>query len=253
MFVQQGLPRKVAEQNNLPFTQFLNPSSPMWMGFADQQVDATAPANDVTFAGADGILFTTAQLGDYFDRGSLQHLSHDILDMAQFFDLNAAGVPRRGRDLPGARPVHVPLRPAAVHGPRRPVRQQRRPRLPPERLPGRRRRGEERGGHRHAARRGHRHDRAPDGPRAPACSGRRGRPTGGRSTCGTTGPVSTASTFPTGPSSRSWSSWSSCRRPSSSARCGSTRRRWTCRRSSTCPRRTTGSSGSSPPPGGRTS
>jgi len=93
MFVQQGLPRKVAEQNNLPFTQFLNPSSPMWMGFADQQVDATAPANDVTFAGADGILFTTAQLGDYFDRASLQHLSHDILDMAQFFDLNAAGVP----------------------------------------------------------------------------------------------------------------------------------------------------------------
>jgi hypothetical protein len=94
MFVQQGLPRKVAEQNNLPFTQFLNPSSPMWMGFADQQVDATAPANDVTFAGADGILFTTAQLGDYFDRGSLQHLSHDILDMAQFFDLNATGVPQ---------------------------------------------------------------------------------------------------------------------------------------------------------------
>src|SRR6185312_12682746 len=26
--------------------------------------------------------------------GSLQHLSHDILDMAQFFDLNAAGVPQ---------------------------------------------------------------------------------------------------------------------------------------------------------------
>ena len=94
MFVQQGLPRKVAEQNNLPFTQFLNPSSPMWMGFADQQVNATAPANDVTFVGADGIHFTTAQMGDYFDFGSLQHLSHDILDMAQFFDLNAAGVPQ---------------------------------------------------------------------------------------------------------------------------------------------------------------
>jgi hypothetical protein len=93
MFVQQGLPRKVAEQNNLPFTQFLNPSSPMWMGFADQQVNATAPANDVTFVGADGIHFTTAQMGDYFDFGSLQHLSHDILDMAQFFDLNAAAKP----------------------------------------------------------------------------------------------------------------------------------------------------------------
>jgi hypothetical protein len=93
MFVQQGLPRKVAEQNNLPFASLINPSSPMWMGFADQQVNATAPAADVTFAGADGILFTTAQPGDYFDRGSLQHLAHDILDMRQWFDLNAANKP----------------------------------------------------------------------------------------------------------------------------------------------------------------
>ena len=93
MFVQQGLPRKVAEQNNLPFAPLINPSSPMWLGFADQQVNATAPADDVTFAGADGILFTTAQLGDYLDRGALQHLSHDILDMHQWFDLNAANVP----------------------------------------------------------------------------------------------------------------------------------------------------------------
>jgi hypothetical protein len=93
MFVQQGLPRKVAEQNNLPFASLINPSSPMWMGFADQQVDATAPADDVTFVGADGIHFTTAQKGDYFDSGALQHLSHDILDMRQWFDLNAADVP----------------------------------------------------------------------------------------------------------------------------------------------------------------
>src|SRR5262245_8958953 len=93
MFVQQGLPRRVAEQNNLPFASFINPASPMWMSFADQQVDSTAPADDVTFAGDNGILFTTAQVGDYFDRGSLQHLSHDILDMHQWFDLNAANQP----------------------------------------------------------------------------------------------------------------------------------------------------------------
>jgi hypothetical protein len=92
MFVQQGLPRKVAEQNNLPFASLINPSSPMWMGFADQQVNATAPADDVTFVGADGIHFTTAQMGDYFDFGALQHLSHDILDMRQWFDLNAANM-----------------------------------------------------------------------------------------------------------------------------------------------------------------
>ncbi|HEY1346569.1 MAG TPA: hypothetical protein VGF54_16390, partial [Streptosporangiaceae bacterium] len=93
MFVQQGLPRRIAEQNGLPFAPFINPSSPMWMNFADQQVDATAPADDVTFAGDNGILFTTAQVGEYFDRASLQHLAHDILDMRQWFDLDAANVP----------------------------------------------------------------------------------------------------------------------------------------------------------------
>ena len=93
MFVQRGLPRRLADKNKLIFAPFVNPNSPMWMGFADQQVNATAPAPDVTFAGADGIHFTTAQPGEYFDNGSLQHLSHDILDMAQWFDLNAAGVP----------------------------------------------------------------------------------------------------------------------------------------------------------------
>jgi hypothetical protein len=65
----------------------------MWMGFADQQVDASAPAADVTFVGADGIHLTTAKPGDYFDNGSMQHLSHVILDMHQWFDLNAAGKP----------------------------------------------------------------------------------------------------------------------------------------------------------------
>jgi hypothetical protein len=93
MFVQRGMPRAVADKNNLPFAPFINPDSPMWMGFADQQVNASAPAADVTFAGADGIHLTTAQPNDYFGLGSLQHLSHDILDMAQFHDLNAAGTP----------------------------------------------------------------------------------------------------------------------------------------------------------------
>jgi hypothetical protein len=93
MFVQQGLPRRVADQNKLVFAPFINPNSPMWMGFADQQVNASAPAPDVTFVGADGIHLTTAQAGEYFDNGALQHLSHGILDMVQFHDLNAAGVP----------------------------------------------------------------------------------------------------------------------------------------------------------------
>jgi hypothetical protein len=93
MFVQRGLPRSVADANKLPFAPFVNPGSPMWLGFADQQVDASAPAPNVTFAGGGGIELTTASAGDYFDNGSLQHLAHDILDLRQWFDLDAGNTP----------------------------------------------------------------------------------------------------------------------------------------------------------------
>ncbi|MEC3980458.1 DUF7405 family protein [Amycolatopsis sp. H20-H5] len=85
MFVQVGLPRSIADRERLPFASFVNPFAPMWMGFADQQVDASAPAPDVTFAGAHGIKLTTAEAGDYFDNGAIQHLSHVLLDLQQFY------------------------------------------------------------------------------------------------------------------------------------------------------------------------
>jgi hypothetical protein len=85
MFVQMGLPRNIAYQNGLSFESFVNPFSPMWMGFADQQVDASAPAQDVTFVGGHGIKLSNAQPGSYFDNGSLQHLSHVLLDLQQFY------------------------------------------------------------------------------------------------------------------------------------------------------------------------
>ena len=93
MFVQQGLPRTVADNNKLPFAPYVNPQSPMWMGFADQQVNASAPAQNVTFVGGGGISMTTAEPGDYFDLGSMQHLAHDILDMLQWFDMTATTTP----------------------------------------------------------------------------------------------------------------------------------------------------------------
>jgi hypothetical protein len=89
MFVQMGLPRLVAEQHALPFAQFINPQSPMWMGFADQQADGSGPAAICTFAGAPSARSTTARPGDYFDNGSVQHLSHVVLDMLQFFDMSS--------------------------------------------------------------------------------------------------------------------------------------------------------------------
>ena len=93
MFVQQGLPRTVADNNKLAFAPYVNPQSPMWMGFADQQVNASAPAQNVTFVGGGGISMTTAEPGDYFDLGSMQHLAHDILDMMQWFDMTPTTTP----------------------------------------------------------------------------------------------------------------------------------------------------------------
>ena len=93
MFQQMGLPRYVAGANGLPFAPFIHPQSPMWMGFADQQTDGSGPAAITTFAGNASAHLTSARAGDYFDNGSIQHLSHDILDLVQFFDLDENGVP----------------------------------------------------------------------------------------------------------------------------------------------------------------
>jgi len=97
MFVQPGLPRKVADnafanfrQGNLLYEYHtrINPDSPMVMGFADQQVNASAAGPDVIFASTGaGAGLTTARAGDYFDNGAIAHFSHDIDDLFQFYSL----------------------------------------------------------------------------------------------------------------------------------------------------------------------
>lgn len=84
-FVQIGLPRQVANQNGLPYASEINSQTPMWMGFSDQQVSASGPAAITTFLGNSSANFTTATSGSYFDHGSVQHLSHVIQDLAQFY------------------------------------------------------------------------------------------------------------------------------------------------------------------------
>ncbi|MDT4988533.1 MAG: hypothetical protein QOI74_2627 [Micromonosporaceae bacterium] len=93
MFVQMSLPRKVAIDNQAPYASMMHPRSPMWMGFADQQTESSAPAPAITFRGAPGTRLTTAQSGDYFDNGAVQHLAHDILDLQQFYDVDDRGNP----------------------------------------------------------------------------------------------------------------------------------------------------------------
>src|SRR5205814_5887591 len=100
-------------REGMPFASMIHPRSPMWTGLAEQPVDASAPAPAVTLAGADGWRLTTATRGDYFDTGAIQHLSHVILDLAQFYDVDDAGNPggdadftERIRYLFGASPGH---------------------------------------------------------------------------------------------------------------------------------------------------
>lgn len=90
-FVQPGMPRKVADNANLPYAFEINPQSSMWMGFVDQQGDGSAPdAQTVTLTGSSHAHLTTATSGDYFGAAAIQHLSHDIDDLAQFYSKTGA-------------------------------------------------------------------------------------------------------------------------------------------------------------------
>lgn len=84
-FTQIGLPRKVADQYKLPYASSINPASPLWMSFISQQTAGSGPAAITTFQGNSSAQFTTAKSGDYFFNGSIQHLSHNIQDLAQFY------------------------------------------------------------------------------------------------------------------------------------------------------------------------
>jgi hypothetical protein len=99
MFVQAGMPRQVATQQGFTFAGVVNPKSTMWMSFLDQQTAGSAAATRVTFAGSG---LTDGTSGRYLDLGAIQHLSHVIQDLHQFYDvdeaLDASGHPVFGDD-----------------------------------------------------------------------------------------------------------------------------------------------------------
>ncbi len=86
-FVQRGLPRQMANSNNFEYATRINPDSPMWMGFLDQQTNGAGPAQICTFAGNSSAHLTNAAQGDYLGQGGIVHLSHDIEDLFQFYSL----------------------------------------------------------------------------------------------------------------------------------------------------------------------
>jgi hypothetical protein len=108
MFTQIGLPRKVAEEQSLPYAETINPESPMWMGFSSQQVGTSGPAPITTFLGDGAAKLTTARSGNYFDRGSIQHLSHVIQDLEQFYERPGETYVRRAAEMFSADPVPRP-------------------------------------------------------------------------------------------------------------------------------------------------
>jgi hypothetical protein len=85
MFQQRGMIRSVAVQDNLYYEDRIQDQSPMWMGFFDQQTDSSGPAAITTFLGNRSAKLTNATAGSYFDNGSIQHLSHVILDLEAYY------------------------------------------------------------------------------------------------------------------------------------------------------------------------
>jgi hypothetical protein len=105
MFTQIGLPRKLAEEQRLPYAEMINPQSPMWMGFASQQVGSSGKAPITTFAGNASAKLTTARGGHYFGHGSIVHLSHAIQDLEQFYQAPGETYERRVAAMFSARPL----------------------------------------------------------------------------------------------------------------------------------------------------
>jgi hypothetical protein len=87
MFVGVSLPRNMAETHGFPYAEDINSDSPMRMSFLDQHTNGAGPAPICTFAGNSSAHVTTAQSGDYFDNGAIQHLSHVIEDLAAVHDI----------------------------------------------------------------------------------------------------------------------------------------------------------------------
>ncbi len=105
MFQQIGLPRKLADRHRLPFAGQVSRRSPMWMGFTDQQVTGSGPPAITTFAGSPSARLTSARAGDYFDNGSIVHLSHLIEDLGAFY---AEPLAERAQCMFRSNPAPVP-------------------------------------------------------------------------------------------------------------------------------------------------
>jgi hypothetical protein len=236
MFVQRGLPRQIAEIHHLPYARQINPQSPMWMGFADQQTAGSGPPEITTFQGNLSARLTTARAGDYFDNAAIMHLSHVIDDLAQFY---------ARPDEPYTEHVQYMFRsnPIPSRGNRDQFTNGGGPAILDNTFHGTQDaaanaaglntyHGEHRLGHLSVP---------PEPPTEPP------------STSAPTDPDSTTSTSPTPPPNPNCTSPFSCPPPTSSPPCAATKPPWTCNKPTTSPPATTAWNASSPPPDVKTS
>ncbi len=86
MFVQIGLPARVATAAGLPFASQILPDSPMWFNAADQQTNGAGPPEITCFQGnASAAVTSTTSPGDYFWNGCVQVLNHNIDDLVEWY------------------------------------------------------------------------------------------------------------------------------------------------------------------------
>jgi hypothetical protein len=209
-------------------------------------VNGAGPAPICTFAGTLAARLTTAARGDYFDDGSIQHLSHVILDMLQFFDMDNEEEPPGADGIYTERVQYMFHAPSIAAGHKDPYADGGDPALLPN---------ENRG--RHYA------ERTAQGIGTAGCKRRMGHLSclqrTSRAADGTPlhirmdGPGVYAKDVPGGGNLPKLQFTIFVPTASSSARCAPARLRSTCRRSTVSPSRTTAWSASSSPPGGRTS
>ena len=100
MFVQIGLPRRIADRAGLPFASQVNSQSPMWFGLADQNVNGAGPAAITCFQGnGSARLASFPDTGRYFFNGTIQVLHHNISDLEAWYGDPANSAFRTQLDL----------------------------------------------------------------------------------------------------------------------------------------------------------
>ena len=103
MFNQRGMPRRIAEEAGLPVPRHGSTRSHRcgWASPTSRRPAAGQPQSR-PFQGNASARLTTAWSGDYFDNASIQHLSHVILDLEQFYlDPSTASEAPDDRAYPG--------------------------------------------------------------------------------------------------------------------------------------------------------